>query len=528
MAAALVISSGVTSGAAHAAGKTLVYCSEGSPDSFNPQTSTSGTTFDAFGITIYNRLVDTEPGGTRFVPALAESWQVSADGLHYTFKLRRGVKFHSHAKFSPSRTFNADDVLFSFNRMADKKHPFHASTPGKSYLYYEDKGLDKLIVRLEKLDEATVRFVLRQPDAAFLVNLAHPSLSIFSGEYGAKLAAANTLTQLDSEPIGTGPFQLTSYQKDATIRYKAFDGYFRGRPKLDNLIFAITPDASVRYAKLKTNECQVMAFPKAADLVQMKNDPNLKLITQDGLNIGYLAFHTGKKPFDNKLVRQAMVLAVDRAAILKNVYQGNAKQAKNPYPPALWSYNDKINDYPHDPAKAKALLQQAGLPNGFSFDLWYLPVQRPYNPDGKRIAEQMQADLAKIGVKANLLTFEWTEYLKRSKNGEHQAVMFGWSAAPDPDEYLGPLLSCEAAESGGNRARWCHAGFDELYRKAKITSLQAERSKLYEKAQQIFHEEVPWLTLAHAILVTPVRKQVLGYLSDPLSFHHFETVDLVK
>ena len=247
----------------------------------------------------------------------------------------------------------------------------------------------------------------------------------------------------------------------------------------------------MRYAKLKTNECQVMAFPKAADLVQMKNDPNLKLITQDGLNIGYLAFHTGKKPFDNKLVRQAMVLAVDRAAILKNVYQGNAKQAKNPYPPALWSYNDKINDYPHDPAKAKALLQQAGLPNGFSFDLWYLPVQRPYNPDGKRIAEQMQADLAKIGVKANLLTFEWTEYLKRSKNGEHQAVMFGWSAAPDPDEYLGPLLSCEAAESGGNRARWCHAGLMNCTAKPKSLPCKPSAASCMKKPNRFFTKKYP-------------------------------------
>jgi dipeptide transport system substrate-binding protein len=510
------------------AAKTLVYCSEGSPDAFNPQLSNSGTTFDASAVPMYNRLVQPIIGTTQLVPALAESWQISPDGKDYTFKLRQGVKFHSSARFKPSRDFNADDVLFTFNRMGDKNHPFHPTLPGKTYMYWDDKGMEKIIEKIEKVDNYTVRFKLRHPEAAFLVDLAQSFASILSGEYGDKMKEAKTPDLLDTEAIGTGPFQFVSYTKDAIIRYKAFDQHWAGRPKIDNLVYAITPDASVRYAKLKANECQVMAYPKPADIALMKADPALKLVSSEGLNIGYIAFNVEKKPFDSKLVRQALTMSIDKAAIMKNVYQGNAKSAKNPYPPALWSHNDKITDYPFDPAKAKALLAQAGLPDGFSFDLWYLPVQRPYNPDGKRIAEQMQADWAKIGVKVNLVTYEWTEYLKRTKKGEHPVAMLGWSAAADPDDFIGPNLSCEAAKGGGNVARWCNTEFEALYQKAKIVSQQSERIKLYEKAQEVLHEEAPWIMLAHALLVTPVRKEVVGYVNDSQAVHHFLKVDLEK
>jgi dipeptide transport system substrate-binding protein len=510
------------------AAKTLVYCSEGSPDAFNPQLSNSGTSFDASAIPMYNRLIEVDPGTTNLQPALAESWDISPDGLRYTFKLRRGVKFHTSAKFKPTRNFNADDVLFSYNRMADPEHPFHATIRGKSFHYYEDKGLKNIVDKVEKIDDYTVVFKLKHPEAAMMVNLSLSFASILSAEYAEKMKQANTPELLDTEAIGTGPFQFVSYKKDATIRYKAFDQYWRGRAKIDNLIYAITPDASVRYAKLKAGECQIMAYPRPADIGLMKTDPSLKLITLEGLNIGYIAFNVEKKPFDNKLVRQALTMAVDKAAILKNIYQGSARAAKTPYPSSLWSYNGKIVDYSFDPVKAKALLAKAGFPNGLSFDLWYLPVQRPYNPDGKRMGELLQADWAKIGVKVTLVSFEWTEYLKRTKNGDHQVAMLGWSAGADPDEFLGPNLSCQAAKGGGNVARWCNPEFEALYQKAKIVPKQAERAKLYEKAQEIIHEEAPWVMLAHALLTTPVRKEVTGYVNDLLSNHYFYKVDLTK
>src|SRR5213075_3069629 len=231
-------------------------------------------------------------------PGLAESWSAAADGLSYTFKLRKGVKFHSSAKFTPSRDFNADDVLFSYNRMADPSHPMAKTTPGTTYAYFDDMDMKNIVAQVEKVDAMTVRFVLKKPEAPFMANMAMDFASVLSAEYADKMKAAGTPEAIDREPIGTGPFSFVSYQKDAVVRYKAFDAYWGGRPKIDNLVFAITTDASVRYAKLKTGECHVMAFPKPADVALMKSDPNIRLVQQNGLNVGYIAFNVEKKPFD--------------------------------------------------------------------------------------------------------------------------------------------------------------------------------------------------------------------------------------
>jgi dipeptide transport system substrate-binding protein len=520
--AVLCASAGLASAA-----KTLVFCSEGSPEGFNPQFFTTGTTMDASSVPMYNRLVEFEIGTTNIVPALAESYEVSPDGLTYTFKLRKGVKFHSNAKFKPTRDFNADDVLFTWNRMADPNHPFHKVTQGQTFAYYQDMGMDKIVDKLEKVDDYTVRFRLKHPEAPFIANVAMDFMSIHSAEYADKMKAAGTPEMIDREPIATGAFQFVSYQKDATIRYKAHEQYWDGRPKLDNLIYAITPDASVRYAKLKAGECHVMAFPKPADIELMKKDPAVTLQTKEGLNVGYIAFNVEKKPFDNKLVRQALTMAIDKQAILKAVYQGAGQTAKNPIPPTLWSYNDKVKDYPYDVAKAKELMARAGVPNGVEIELWYLPVTRPYNPDGKRMAELVQADWAKIGVTTKLTTYEWGEYRKRSKTGEQHAMMFGWSGDNgDPDNFFGPILSCEAVKGGGNVSRWCDKNFEEQFQKAKGTPKQAERAKFYEKAQEIVHDEAPQIPIAHSVRFTPVRKEVINFKMDATAHHYFSKVDL--
>ena len=265
-------------------------------------------------ITGWSNSISARPTSSRRWPNRGRSRPTA---LSYTFRLRKGVKFHSNAKFKPTRDFNADDVLFTYYRMADPNNPFHNTAPGQTFAYFEDMGLDKIVDKVEKIDTYTVRFKLKHPEAPFLADMAMDFASILSAEYADKMKEAGTPEVIDREPIGTGPFEFVSYQKDAVIRYKAFDQYWGGRPKIDNLIYAITPDASVRYAKLKTGECQVMAFPKPADIALMKRDPQIKLLTQEGLNIGYIAFNVEKKPFDNKLVRQALSMAVDKEAILE-------------------------------------------------------------------------------------------------------------------------------------------------------------------------------------------------------------------
>ena len=511
---------------AAAPAKTLVYCSEGSPEGFNPSLYTAGTTFDASSHTLYNRLVEFERGSTKIVPALAESWEVSNGGLTYTFHLRHGVKFHTTKNFTPSRDFNADDVLFSFDRQRDKNHPFYGVSGGQ-YEYFVAMDMPNLIKSIEKVDAYTVRFHLNQPEAPFIANLGMDFASISSAEYADQMAKAGTKNKVDMEPVGTGPFQLVAYQKDAVIRYKAHPQYWGGKAKIDNLVFAITPDPAVRYQKLKANECQVMPYPNPADLEAMRKDPAVNLLEQEGLNVGYLAFNTEKKPFTDKRVRQALNLAINKKAIIEAVFQGAGKVAKNPLPPTIWSYNEATEDYPYDPAAAKAPPAEAGLGGGFETDLWAMPVQRPYNPHPRRLAELIQADWAKVGVKAKIVSFEWGEYLKRSKKGEHQTVLLGWTGDNgDPDNFMFVLLGCEAAKDSANRARWCNPTFNDLLVRAKQTANIAQRTQLYESAQLVFKDEAPWVTIAHSIVFMPVRKEVVDYRIDPFGGHIFYGVDL--
>ena len=505
--------------------KTLVFCSEGSPEGFNPSLYTAGTTFDASSRTIYNRLVEFERGTTTLGPALAESWTISDNGLEYTFKLRPGVKFQTTDSFTPSRDFNADDVVWSFERQRDPEHPYH-TVSGGTYEYFQGMSMPDLIKAVEKVDDMTVKFVLNKPEAPFLANLGMDFASIMSAEYAEQMSAAGTPEKVDLEPVGTGPFQLVAYQKDAVIRYKAHPDYWAGKAAIDDLVFAITQDASVRWQKLQAGECHVMPYPNPADLEAIAANPDVNLLEQEGLNVGYLAFNTEKPPFDNKVVRQALNMAINKQAILDAVFQGAGSVAKNPIPPTIWSYNDAVEDYPYDPEKAKAMLEEAGVTD-LKTNIWAMPVQRPYNPNAKRMAELIQADWAAVGVEAEIVSFEWGEYLKRSKEGEHDTVLLGWTGDNgDPDNFLYVLLGCAAADDGTNRARWCYQPFDDLLLQAKQVSDVAERTKLYEEAQVIFKEEAPWVTIAHSIVFKPVRKEVVDFKIDPFGGHIFYGVDI--
>ena len=512
--------------AAHAQ-KTLVYCSEGSPEGFNPALYTAGTTFDASSRQVYNRLVEFEPGTTNIQPGLAESWTVSDDGLEYTFNLRQDVTFHTTDWFTPSRPFNADDVLFSFERQWKADHPYHGVSGG-TYEYFNSMGFQERLKSIEKVDEHTVKFALNEPDAPFIANMGMDFASILSAEYADQMMQAGTPEQVDLQPVGTGPFQFVAYQKDAVIRYQAHPDYWNGKAALDNVVFAITPDASVRWQKLQAGECHIMPYPNPADLDAMRNHPDVQVLEQEGLNVGYLAFNTEKPPFDNARVRQALNMAVNKDAIIDAVFQGAGTVAKNPIPPTIWSYNDAVEDYPYDPDQAKQILAEEGVTDRQT-DIWAMPVQRPYNPNAQRMAELVQADWANVGVSAEIVSFEWGEYLKRSLAGEHQTVLLGWTGDNgDPDNFLYVLLSCDAAKDGANRARWCHEPFDEFLMQAKRTADKAERTRLYEEAQVIFKEQAPWITIAHSIVFKPIRKEVQGFKISPFGHHYFYGVDLAS
>ncbi len=509
-----------------ASAKTLIYCSEGSPENFYPAINTTGTSFDA-AAQIYSNIVNFERDGTKVRPDLAETWDISDGGKTYVFHLRHGVKWQSNRAFKPTRDFNADDVIFSMERQWKEDNPYFKVT-SSNHTYFNDMALPKLLASLEKVDDYTVKFTLNQPEAPFLADLAMPFASILSREYADAMMKAGTPEKVDQDPIGTGPFYLLQYQKDAVIRYRAFADYYAGKAKIDDLVFSITPDASVRWAKLQKGECHVMPYPNPADIEAIRKDPNVTVLEQPGLNVGYLAYNTQKKPFDDVRVRKAFDMAINKKAIIDAVYLTTGIAAKNPIPPSMWSYNDQVKDEPYDPEAAKKLLAEAGHPNGFETDLWAMPVQRPYNPNARRIAELMQADLAKVGVKAEIKTYEWGEYRKRMQNGEHQTGMFGWTGDNgDPDNFLHTLLGCAAAApGGGNAAKWCNKEFDELVVKAKTISDQGERTKLYEQAQVVFKRESPWFTIAHAVQLKPIRKEVVDFKLSPFGRHTFYGVDL--
>jgi dipeptide transport system substrate-binding protein len=533
MAAAAAMGLGTLFYAGAAGAQALVVCTEASPDFMNPQFSGQNTAYDV-AAQVYERLVATERGGSQIIPSLAESWTISDDGLSYTFKLRKGVKFHSAKGFAPTRDFNADDVMFSYQRMFDENHPYH-KVGGTNYSFFNE------IVRpsfkaIEKVDAQTVRITLSKPNSPLLSALSVEPMSILSAEYAEAMTKAGTQEQVNQVPVGTGPFALTSYQKDATVRFKAVPDHWtkavRNKDRMalvSDLIFVITPDASVRYAKVKSGECQIARYPNPGDLPAMRTDPNLVMLQGSIADQSFLAFNEQKKPFGDKRVREALIYATNIPAIIDAVYQGTGKQAVAAVPPALWSHHDGLKPRPYDPEKAKALLAEAGYKDGFETVLWAIPVVRAYMPNGRRAAELIQADWAKVGVKATIQSYEWGEYLKRGRAGDHEVGMFGYTwDYPDPSQILLSGWTCEGVKSGSNRARWCNQEASDALAKASTITDQSERTKLYRRFQELLNEDAAGLFFANAQAFTPVRKEVKDYKIHFFGGQPFYGVSLAK
>ena len=503
----------LTMGAARA--DTLVVCTEASPDSLNANLSTANTTYDV-SEQVADRLVEMEIGGSKLVPALAESWSTSADGLSVTFKLRHGVKWQSNAAFKPTREMNADDVVFTFRRMLDRNDRWF-KLGGGVYPAFAS-FIEPALKSVEKTADDTVVFGLKSPSAPLISALSVQSFSILSAEYAAAMDRAGTPDKLDLDPIGTGPFQLVQYQKDSLVRFRAnkdFWGAAGGMPgraaKVDNLVFSITPDPSVRFARLRAGECQVVRYPNPADLDAMRATAGVTVVDSTIASLSYLAFRTDKKPFDDLRVRQALAMAVDLDSLVAAVFQGSGQPAAALVSPALWGHNAEVKPYPYDPAKAKALLAEAGYSSGFSTDLWAIPVARAYMPNGRRAAEIIQADWAKIGVTAKIVSFEWGEYLRRVRLGEPDVAMFGgtWDY-PDPSQML-VGLTCEQLTAGRNVAHWCNREFSDAVNKASVVADQGQRAALYQQAQAIFHDQVPGLVFADARAFVALSSKVSGF-----------------
>jgi dipeptide transport system substrate-binding protein len=503
----------------------LVVCSEASPEGFDIVQYTAATTADATAETLFERLVAFAPGSTDIVPALAQSWEISDDGLSYTFILREGVKFHANKDFTPSRTFNADDVLWSFQRQLDPAHPWHKLSL-RGFPYAESMGLGQLIERIEKLDEHRVRFILKHPEAPFLANLAMGFASIYSAEYAEHLLASGKPERLNNAPIGTGPFVFERYAKDAQVRFRGNPDYWDGAPAIERLVLAITPEPNVRQQRLKAGDCQIALYPRPVDIPALKADPQLQVLELDSLLTAYIGINTRHPPLGDVRVRQAINLAFDKAAYIRAQFgEGNATPAVAPYPATLWGHDETLRDWPHDPERARQLLAEAGHADGFALSIWTRPGGGPTNPNPGIGAQMLQADLAAIGIRSEIRVFEWGELIKRAKNGEHDLVFMGWAGDNgDPDNFLTPNLSCAAAESGENQAGWCDKAFDTLITQARREPEQGKRAALYRQALAIFHEQAPWIALAHPKQFAALRKGVEGFVLSPLGSNNFAKV----
>lgn len=518
----------------------IIYCSESNPVTFNPQLDTTSTTSDASSHQLYDRLLDFDPETGRIVPSLASSWLTSDDGLTYAFQLRKNVQFHTTEYFSPSRTFNADDVIFSINRWRLTSHPYHYISGGR-YPYFESIGLAKNIASVERINGYRVEITLKRRDSSFLANLATDFAVILSEEYGAELLRDGRPSSIDELPVGTGPFKFDSFRKDHFIKYLRHENYWREElgnedstdrnlqsttASVNQLIFDITPKSSLRLAKLMTGECDATAFPAQTELEVIRSRDDLILAEKPGLNIGFWAFNTQRPPFDNPDVRRAFASAIDKNTLLEAVYFDSATRAKTLLPAASWAFQSDADDTAYNPVLARKLLANAGIEPGFSMTIWAMPVERAYNPNATKMAELIQRYLKEVGVEATIVSYDWATFRRHLQEGLHDSVLIGWSADNgDPDNFYRPLLSCGAIPSGTNRAMWCNQDYDRLLNDALQTDDIDERNAIYRQVNRLLYERLPLVPIAHAYRYQAYRYELEGMNINPFGGVRFGGVE---
>ena len=516
----LVLAAAVLMIAPGAQAKPLVYCADSGPEGFDPGLWDSGST-NTVTRQMFQGLLAFKRGTTAIEAKLATGWTISPDAKTFTFNLRRGVKFHKTPYFTPTRPMNADDVMFTFGRFINPEHPFNKAFPAL-FVYPQNMGLAKLIDGIDRVDDYTVRFRLKAPNVTFSTNFALAWAAIHSAEYADQLLKEGKASQINNLPVGTGPYRFKSYSKDDVLRMDANPDFWGNKQQTNALVFSISREPNVRVQKLLAGECQVTAAIRDVDMAAVDGKPTIIVMKTQALNLSYLSFNMRKAPTDKREVREALDIAVDRDAIFKALFpRGDAIQAVSAFPPSIPGYNKKLkNEY--NPERARQLLAKAGFAGGMEIDLWALPVARPTNPNGQLMAQLIQQDWAKIGVKASIRTFEWGEYLKRANNGEHSVYMSGWGGETgDADEFLTPNLSCAANQSG---VKFCNKDFEKLIDDARATVDPKKRAVMYEQAQEIFKRERPWITMAHSAVYIPLSRDVVGFIMAPNGSVDFENV----
>ena len=510
------------------AAKTLVHCFEGSPEGFDPALYTNATTLDATSRTIYNRLVKFRTNSTEIQSSLAQSWDVSEDGLEYTFNLRSGVMFQTTDYFEPEREFNADDVIFSIERQLKEDHPWYEYIAEATWDQFEEFSMAELIKEIERVDDRTVKFILNQADPSILTRLTMDFASILSKEYADSLEEDEKMENLNLEPVGTGPYEYGEFEQDTIIRFRAHKDYFDGVPEIDTVTFVIFPEATDRLERMKTNECHAMSYPNADEVEDIRVDENITLQEQKGFNVAYLAYNTKVAPFDKVEVRKALNMAINRQNIIDTVFEGAGEIAKNPLPPLMWSYKHDTQDDPFDPEAAKKALEDAGV-SDLKMKILTTTDSFPFNPDPEKMAELIKADFAEVGVEVEIVSYDLDEFVSESMGEEREsAVLYGHTGGNgDPDSILRTLLGCETV-GNENVSQWCHEEYNNAVEDAKSQSDQNQKRELYNTAQTIFKEQAPWATIAHSIRYIPVSNKLTGDPLDLLGRLKFDDMNFIE
>jgi len=514
----------------------FVFGSSGDAVKLDPADVTDGESIQRMD-NIFESLVEYETGSTEIKPALAESWTTSADGTEITFKLRRGVKFHD------GTDFNADAVVFSLARQYDQEHWFHQYGEW-AYWGYMFSDVD----RVEKIDDYTVKLILKAPNSSIMTSLAMFTVAMVSPA-NAEKHGENTFRN----PVGTGPFKFVEWVKDDHITLAKNEDYWREPAKIDQLIFKVIPDTSARLLALEVGEIHGMEYPDPNDFDRIRNNPDLVLRSEPGMNVGYMAMNTGYGYIDDNgngvrdagegpdktpgyhealtevKVRQAINYAIDKKSIVDNLYLGTASVAKAGMPPFMLGYNDAIKDYEYNPSKAKQLLAEAGYPNGFEVQLHVMPVSRPYMFDPPKIGEAIQSYLGAVGIDVSIYQVDWGTYLQETDSGMHNMCLLGWTGDNgDPDNFMNVLYGPNAANIGaaGNYSFIMRPELQEALTAAVRTYDVDERARQYKRAQEMIHEDAGWVYIAHANQNLAFRKEVKGYTLHPTSRKFFYPVTL--
>lgn len=501
----------------------FVYCVNGTVNTFNPQMASSGLVVDTLAAQLYDRLLDVDPYTYRLVPDLAQSWEVRDNGATYRFHLRKDVPFQHTNWFTPTRNMNADDVVFSFARMFDRQHPWH-NVNGGSYPYFDSLQFADSVQSVKKLDNDTVEIRLNSPDASFLWHIATHYAPVLSKEYADKLTAKGQQERLDREPVGTGPFQLSEYRTGQYLRLARNPHYWKGVPRLQQVVIDLGVGGTGRLSKLLTGECDVLAYPAASQLSILRDDQRLRMTLRPGMNIAYLAFNTRKPPLDRPEVRHALALAINNERLMESIYYGTAETAASILPRASWAYDNDARVTEYNPAKAREQLKALGVEN-LHLRLVVPTASQSWNPSPLKTAELLQADLSQIGVRVTIVPVEGRFQEAQLMAMNHDITLTGWATdSNDPDSFFRPLLSCAAIRSQTNYAHWCSPAFDEVLQRALLSQQLSARIESYDKAQQMLAQALPVLPLASSLRLQAYRHDIKGLVLSPFGNASFAGV----